>query len=396
MCGLAYSHSLETDCPHLNNVPLTTPEQFNGKTKEPCEECKVAGNNSVCLTCAKAFCSGPDHIGAHCNKQKHPLALNSKDSFFFCYECKSEVNCVRLNPIAKIFGIPLAIEYTAENVIERIKSGNIKKVAVMVGAGLSVSAGIPDFRSPGEGIYSKLKEYNLPSPESIFELGFFKKNPKAFYSVMQSMAKKYYPTKGHYFLRLLQDKGILLKVYTQNIDGLEIEAGVKQENCMQAHGTIARSHCVSCKTEVSSDLMAQHIVKGEVLYCPRCKGPCKPDVVLFGESLPISFFVQSHMIAQADLVIVIGTSLKITPFADLINRADSRVPRLIIDKVEPNKISSGHDKRNIMMLGEADETLEKLIGMLGWNTEFNDLLKEREELIKKYEDAKAKGVAKPF
>lgn len=396
MGPLISSPKVKTDCPHVKNLPLFDYEQFGEKTKEPCEGCKVVGNNSMCLGCARVFCSEPDHIGAHCNKDKHPIAFNAKYSAFFCYVCKSRIESSELNHLARIFGIPLAIEYSIENVIERIKGGNIKKVAVMAGAGLSVSAGIPDFRSPGEGIYSKLREYDLPFPEAIFELGFFKKKPKAFYTVMQSMAKKYYPTKGHYFLRLLQDKGILLKVYTQNIDGLEIEAGVKKENCMQAHGTIASSHCVSCKAEVSSDLMAEHIVKGEVLYCSKCKEPCKPDVVLFGESLPASFFAQSKMIAQADLVIVIGTTLKVTPFSDLIDKADPRVPRLIVDKVKPSKISSEYDNRNIVMLGEADATLEKLAGMLGWSAEFNALLKERDELIKKYEDDKAKGIAKPF
>eukprot|EP00826_Nyctotherus_ovalis_P064253 TRINITY_DN9420_c0_g2_i1.p1 TRINITY_DN9420_c0_g2~~TRINITY_DN9420_c0_g2_i1.p1 ORF type:complete len:267 (-),score=94.63 TRINITY_DN9420_c0_g2_i1:90-890(-) len=266
----------------------------------------------------------------------------------------------------------------------------------MVGAGLSVSAGIPDFRSPGSGIYSKLQEYNLPFPEAIFQLSFFKQNPKAFYSVMQSMAKKYFPTKGHYFIRLLQDKGILLKVYTQNIDGLEMEAGLKAENCMQAHGTIATSHCASCKAEVSSELMTEHIVKGEPLFCSKCKGPCKPDVVLFGEALPSSFFAQSQMISQADLVIVIGTTLKITPFSDLIDQVDSRVPRLIVDKVMPSKIAADKDQRNIVMLGEADATLEKLAGLLGWQAEFEALLKEREQLIKKYEEDAVKGIAKPF
>jgi NAD-dependent SIR2 family protein deacetylase len=301
-----------------------------------------------------------------------------------------------LNPIAKVLGIPLAIEYTVESIVERIKNGSIKRVAVMAGAGLSVSAGIPDFRSPGAGIYSKLQEFNLPYPEALFDLSFFKKNPKVFYTVMQSMAKKYYPTKGHYFIRLLQDKGILLKVYTQNIDGLEIEAGVKQENCLQAHGTIATSHCVSCSAQVSSDLMTEHIVKGEPLYCPKCKGPCKPDVVLFGESLPTSFFTQFGSITQADLVIVIGTTLKVTPFANLINSVGSRVPRLIVDKALSSKISAQSDQRNVVMLGEADATLEKLAGMLGWEAEFNALLKEREALINKYEEDKAKGIAKPF
>ena len=105
-----------------------------------------------------------------------------------------------------------------------------KNIIVMVGPGISVSAGIPDFRSPGTGLYSKLESYNLPYPEAIFSLDFFKKNPEPFYA----LAKEIYPgshnpTPTHYFLKLLADKKKLLRVFTQNIDSLEIIAGIKPE-----------------------------------------------------------------------------------------------------------------------------------------------------------------------
>ena len=315
---------------------------------------------------------------------------------FLCYECKSLVEMAILNPFAEIFEIPPAIDYTVEAVVDKIKNGKIKKIAIMSGAGLSVSAGIPDFRSPKSGLYNNLKGFYLPFPQAIFTLFYFKWNPGPFYTIFQRMIKKYFPTKAHYFIRLLQDKGILLTNFTQNIDGLEIDAGINPDRLFQAHGKITSSHCASCRAEVDQELIMSHLIKGEPLYCSQCKGPCKPDVVLFGEYLPDGFSTESKKIALADLVIVMGTSLEVTPFADIIQMANPKVPRLIIDKVVPKKISKDDNRRNILMLGDADETVEKLVDMLGYRADFEKLMKEREEMIKKYEEDKAKGIAKPY
>jgi len=92
---------------------------------------------------------------------------------------------------------------------------------VLTGAGLSVAAGIPDFRTPGTGLYSKLQEYNLPFPEAIFSIDYFKKKPVAFLGLAKEMlTKDYEPTLGHKFIKKLQDEGILLMNLTQNIDDL--------------------------------------------------------------------------------------------------------------------------------------------------------------------------------
>nr|KAF6275577.1 sirtuin 3 [Myotis myotis] len=92
----------------------------------------------------------------------------------------------------------------------------------MVGAGISTPSGIPDFRSPGTGFYSSFQHCDVPYPEAIFELTFFLHNPRPFFTWAKKMYPgNYRPNVIHYFLRLLQDKGLLLRLYTQNIDGLE-------------------------------------------------------------------------------------------------------------------------------------------------------------------------------
>lgn len=102
-----------------------------------------------------------------------------------------------------------------QEIIEGFKNGQYRNILVLTGAGISVSAGIPDFRSPGTGIYDNLAEYNLPSPEAIFTLDYFVENPEPFYRFAKHFdLRNYTATPTHYFVKLLQDKGLLWKCMT--------------------------------------------------------------------------------------------------------------------------------------------------------------------------------------
>ncbi|OBS70888.1 hypothetical protein A6R68_00557 [Neotoma lepida] len=114
------------------------------------------------------------------------------------------------------------VKLSLQDVAELLQTRACRRVVVMVGAGISTPSGIPDFRSPGSGLYSNLQQYNIPYPEAIFELGFFFHNPKPFFTLAKELYPGHYrPNVTHYFLRLLHDKELLLRLYTQNIDGLE-------------------------------------------------------------------------------------------------------------------------------------------------------------------------------
>ncbi|XP_037257524.1 NAD-dependent protein deacetylase sirtuin-3, mitochondrial isoform X2 [Falco rusticolus] len=138
---------------------------------------------------------------------------------------------------------------TLRDVAELIQKKECRRVVVMAGAGISTPSGIPDFRSPGSGLYSNLEQYNIPYPEAIFELMYFFVNPKPFFTLAKELYPgNYRPNYTHYFLRLLHDKGLLLRLYTQNIDGLE-RAGCKRQIgqlapcCWRAMFTLKRRDC---------------------------------------------------------------------------------------------------------------------------------------------------------
>lgn len=110
-------------------------------------------------------------------------------------------------------------------VARRLGAGQFKNVIVLIGAGVSTAAGIPDFRTPGTGLYSQLERYHLPSAHAIFDIDFFRSNPQPFCSLAREMwpeRGRFAPTRTHRFLALLERHGVLRRVYTQNIDGLEV------------------------------------------------------------------------------------------------------------------------------------------------------------------------------
>lgn len=115
------------------------------------------------------------------------------------------------------------------------------------GAGISTSAGIPDFRSPDTGLYANLARLNLPYAEAVFDISYFRNNPLPFYTLAQELYPgKYRPTITHSFINLLFEKGRLLKLFTQNIDCLEREAGVPGDMIVEAHGSFARYEAHDC------------------------------------------------------------------------------------------------------------------------------------------------------
>lgn len=271
-------------------------------------------------------------------------------------------------------------------------------VIVLVGAGMSTSAGIPDFRSPESGIYANLDRFNLQHPEDVFKISYFKNNPTPFYELSRSLLpNRLRPTISHYFVRLLNDKGYLLRCFSQNVDSLEALSGLPKDKLCLAHGSFETGHCLRCNAEYTFTWMREIVERGNVPHCTEtqdCKGLIKPDIKFFGERLDGRFFrLVKEDFPTCELLIIIGSSLSVMPFAQLVQRVPPRCPRLLI-----NKTKSGHDIpailrlfrpstglmydrkgniRDVAYLGQCDQACLELADLLGWRRELELLANKR-------------------
>uniref|UniRef100_A0A1I7W154 NAD-dependent protein deacetylase sir-2.1 n=1 Tax=Loa loa TaxID=7209 RepID=A0A1I7W154_LOALO len=238
------------------------------------------------------------------------------------------------------------------------------RILVLTGAGVSVSCGIPDFRSKN-GVYARLHiEYpDLPDPTAMFDINYFSKNPKPFFEFARELFPgRYEASMCHYFIKALEDSGKLLRNYTQNIDTLEQVAGIKR--IVQCHGSFATATCRNCGIKVDSEAIREDIDSGRVAMCRVCNHPegvMKPDIVFFGEDLSDDFHEKmAEDREKADLVVVIGSSLKVQPVALLPYNVNPEVPQILI-----NRESLPHYATDIELLGNCDDIVAQLALVLG-------------------------------
>lgn len=283
-------------------------------------------------------------------------------------------------------------------VVDYIKSNECKNIITMAGAGISTSAGIPDFRSEGSGLYSNLQKYDLPYPEAIFELRYFAENPQPFFTLAKELYPgSFNPTPCHYFIKLLEKKGLLLRHYTQNIDTLEHVAGISGDKLVEAHGSFRTAHCLLCRKEYTQGWVKDELFADRVPTC-ECAGVVKPDIVFFGEGLPSRFFkCLGSDFPSCDLLIIMGTSLTVQPFASLIDNVPPSCPRLLVNRETVGEadtvlssiqrlmgkgglmLHSKHNTRDVALLGDCDDGCRALAEQLGWKEELDEMITPKGE-----------------
>lgn len=270
------------------------------------------------------------------------------------------------------------------------------KVAFFVGAGISTNCGIPDFRSPDTGLYANLQRLNLPYPEAVFDIEYFRKKPKAFYTLAEELFPgKFLPSKFHYFIKLCQDKDILKRCYTQNIDTLERIAGVKDDKVLEAHGSFSANHCVECDLEMSKEKLREFMDKSEIPTCSECKGYVKPDIVFFGEALPAKMWdYWDEDLDDIDIAIVAGTSLAVYPFASLPSEVNKKTKRVLINREICGTFDTHPRPSDIILQEDCDVVVDLLCEELGWTEELNKLINEGVSTIKKTTIVDIKEVVK--
>ncbi|CDO69645.1 hypothetical protein BN946_scf184851.g33 [Trametes cinnabarina] len=292
---------------------------------------------------------------------------------------------------------------TIDDVVRLIQASS--RILILTGAGISVSCGIPDFRSRN-GLYASLQEngeYDLDDPQQMFDIEYFRENPAVpktnlgvdanAHDICSSFASKIYPSNFipspcHRFIKLIEDKGKLLRNYTQNIDTLETLAGVKR--VVQCHGSFATASCINCRARVPGAEIADDIMNQRVPICKACnvapppavsakpgkKGkkrkegwdsdasdepepPSYPPGIMkasgckkLDDAFERSLMEDRH---QVDLLIIIGTSLKVSPVSETIS------------KILINKTPIRHINPDVVLLGDADDIVKHLCRKLGWD-----------------------------
>lgn len=287
---------------------------------------------------------------------------------------------------------------TIEHAVSLIQRS--RRIIILTGAGISVSCGIPDFRSRN-GLYASLKangQYDLDDPQQMFDIHYFKEHPAVFYSfASQIYPSNFIPSPCHRFIKLIEGKGKLLRNYTQNIDTLETQAGI--ERVLQCHGSFKTATCLLCRKQVPGVEIEREILERRVPYCKTCleahraaeaqkskitkkgkkkrnewdddsddsgddilAGVMKPDITFFGEKLNDEFdraLLEDRN--KVDLLLVIGTSLKVSPVSEILSHLPHSVPQILI-----NRTPIRHINPDVVLLGNADDIVRYLCERLHW------------------------------
>ena len=188
------------------------------------------------------------------------------------------------------------------------------RAVVLTGAGISVHSGIPDFRSPGTGVWENV------DPMEVAHIDVWRADPDRFWSFYgRRFASLIHtrPNRAHEAVAELERRGAIRGVITQNIDRLHRMAG--SERVIEVHGSIEFSSCPECGCRVPLERVLDLLQAREGSpECVACVAPLKPDVVLFGELLPRAAMAEAQALAvEADLMICIGSSLMVHPVAGL-------------------------------------------------------------------------------
>jgi NAD-dependent deacetylase len=210
----------------------------------------------------------------------------------------------------------------------------------LTGAGVSTRSGLPDFRSPGTGLWER------QDPSEVASLLAFRQDPASFLKRMQPFAGRILqaqPNPAHQALAQMEAAGRLQAVITQNVDGLHQKAG--SVRVLEVHGHLRQATCIACYHEFpAGPFLESFALDGTLPVCPDCGGLLKPNIILMGEQLPHDVVRQAkEWVDSCDLILVAGSSLEITPAAAIPYQAVAHGARCIIVNIQPTYMDARAD-----------------------------------------------------
>jgi NAD-dependent protein deacetylase/lipoamidase len=234
-----------------------------------------------------------------------------------------------------------------------------ERAVVLTGAGVSVPSGIPDFRSPGTGLWEKI------DPMEVATIDAFRRDPDRFwhfYGDRFASLRDRRPNPAHEAIAELESRGLVRGVITQNVDRLHRAAGTRR--LVEVHGSIEWSVCLRCGGRVGLERVLELLGRGDgAPECEACIEPLKPDVVLFGELLPQRAMEEAFTLAsEADLMLCVGSSLEVFPVASLPGVTRDAGGRLAI----VTQGSTPYDRdAEVRLSGDVVGELEAVLAALG-------------------------------
>ncbi len=232
-------------------------------------------------------------------------------------------------------------------------------VVALTGAGISTPSGIPDFRSPDSGVWSQIVD-----PMEVASIYAFKRWPQRFYDWLHPLAARLLdaqPNAAHLALAQMEKVGQIKSVITQNIDLLHSKAGSCEVH--EVHGHLRQLTCLSCAARFPAEQVMPHFLTTHAVpYCTLCGGVLKPDVILFGEMLPIGVLNKARLQTRlCDLMLVIGSSLEVAPVGDLPLLAKQTGAKVVIINLESTHFD---DMADLVIHADVVDVLPKLAELL--------------------------------
>ncbi len=296
----------------------------------------------------------------------------------------------------------------------RARDGNGPSIVFLTGAGCSTACGIPDFRSLG-GMYDTLRPEVLTAskeqreamardPTLVVNWSLFSQNPLPYLELRRPFILNqgaYKPSLAHHFIGACDKRGVLRRAYTQNIDGLDYAVDcISRERIIPVHGSLSQAACENCNAPMDFDAFKAAVKENikniyepnqgppasKPIVCKECSLPLvKPTTVLYGRSLPETFFDNAPAdTAAADILFVVGTSLSVSPANQLVSMCShSSTLRVLVNAEcvgQDLGFSPSTNTNDVFLSGPADETLFELAQALGWES---DLFDARESMAER-------------
>ena len=320
-----------------------------------------------------------------------------------------------IEPLPTLVGKPRLTELSLKGIAEYINTAQCQNILVLVGHNAAAAAGIPNYKKVGGIEARKLigeKSFDgKKEAELLFHRTLFIPSPYAMFRFVQSLwPGNHRPTFSHYFLRMLQEKGSLLRVWTENIDNLEKLCGIREEKLVESNGSFLTWRCLNPKCNRDYDLfwLKEKLELYQFPNCDVCNEKTCPRIIWLEESTNPLFRQASVDAENCDLVIVLGSDMLMNPFCKIPHWVPWDVPRLVINQnliendteIQDMSVLFDFDSdaayRDVFWNGPTDLGVLSLCSYLGWDKDVRYIMEHDTALLPTRKDMQQRlGLIRP-